>query len=303
MHSILDYAITGGAGFIGSHLAKLLVRQGHTVSIVDNLSAGNTANLAEIKDSIQFHKVDICDLAQLKQVLAGKDGIFHHAALTSVVESYKKEKEYYNVNVNGTKNVFDAAKETGTKIVFASSAGVYGNTDEIPTPESAKLNPVNPYGITKLEAEKLAQKYGKEFEIVGLRYYNVYGDNPATSSAGVISRFYQNVIESKSPVIDGDGSQLRDFVFVDDITNATCLAMEKKTGSVFINIGSGNAISILELANLFIKYSKKNLKPAFAKEPEGNVRASQADISLAKRLLGWKPQNKLEVWIQDLFRK
>lgn len=299
----MDYAITGGAGFIGSHLAKLLVRQGHQVSIVDNLSAGSMANLAEIKDNIQFHNVDICDNTKLKQVLAGKDGIFHHAALTSVAESYKKEKEYYNVNVNGTKNVFDAAEETGTKIVFASSAGVYGNTDTIPTPESAELKPANPYGTTKLEAEKLAQKYGKDFEIVGLRYYNVYGDNPTTSSSGVISKFYQSVIAGKPPAIDGDGSQLRDFVFVDDITNATYLAMEKKTGSVFINIGSGSTISILDLANLFIKYSKKNLKPLFAKEPEGNVRASQADISLAKRLLGWQPQTKLEVWIQSLFKK
>ena len=261
------------------------------------------ANLANVQDRIELHKVNICDISQLKKVLAGKDGIFHHAALTSVAESYKKEKEYYDVNVNGTKNVFDAAKETGTKVVFASSAGVYGNTNEIPTPESAKLNPVNPYGTTKLEAEKLAQKYGKEFEIVGLRYYNVYGDNPARSSAGVISRFYQNVIVSKPPVIDGDGSQIRDFVFVDDITNATYLAMEKKTGSVFVNIGSGIAVSILDLANLFIKYSKENLKPVFAKGPQGNVRASQADISLAKRLLGWQPQTKLEEWIQSLFKK
>lgn len=297
----MDYAITGGAGFIGSHLAKMLVRQGHTVSIVDNLSGGSMANLSEIKDRIQFHNVDICDDAKLKQVLAGKDGIFHHAALTSVAESYKNEKEYYNVNVNGTRNVFDAAGETGTKIVFASSAGVYGKTVKIPTPESAELKPVNPYGITKLEAEKLAQKYGKDFEIVGLRYYNVYGDNPTASSSGVISKFYQNVVASESPVIDGDGLQVRDFVFVDDITNATYLAMEKKTGSVFINVGSGDAISILDLAHLFIKYSKKNLKPIFTKEPEGNVRASQADISLAKRLLGWQPQTKLEVWVESLF--
>ncbi len=297
----MDYVITGGAGFIGSHLAKFLVGQDHNVTIIDNLSAGNMSNLSQIKNKIKFHDIDIRDGTKLKKVLAGKDGIFHHAALTSVGESYKKEKEYFDVNVNGTKNVFDIAKETGTKTVFASSSGVYGNTDTIPTPESANLKPLNPYGITKLEAEKMAQRCGKGFDIVGLRYYNVYGDNPTT--AGVISKFYQNVIASKPPVIEGDGLQLRDFVFIDDITNATYLAMEKKTGSVFINIGSGAAISILELANLFIKHSKKSLKPVFEREPEGNARASQADISLAKKLLGWKPQTKLEEWVENLFKK
>ena len=295
----MNYIITGGAGFIGSHLAKFLVGEGHRVTIVDNLSAGNISNLSKIKDKIKFHDIDIRDGEKLKKVLAGMDGIFHHAALTSVAESYKKEKEYFDVNVNGTKNVFDAAKETGTKVVFASSAGVYGNNVPIPTPESAELKPVNPYGTTKLEAEKMAQKYGKGFDIVGLRYYNVYGDNPTT--AGVVSKFYQNIISNKPPVIEGDGSQLRDFVFIDDIINATYIAMKKKTGTVFINIGSGTATSILELANLFITYSKKNFRPVFEGEIEGNVRASQADISLAKRLLGWEPQTKLKEWVERLF--
>ena len=298
---MLNYIITGGAGFIGSHLAKMLLQQGHTVDVISNLSAENPSNLSEIKDRIKFHKIDIRDSTELKKVLAAKDGIFHHAALTSVAESYQKESEYKSVNVQGTKNIFDTAKETGTKVVFASSSSVYGNTSTIPTPESTELKPVNPYGITKLEAEILAQQYGKEFDIVGLRYYNVYGANPATSNAGVMSKFYRNVIANKPPVIDGDGSQIRDFVHIDDVTNATCLAMEKKTGSVFINIGSGTATSILDLANLFIKYSKKNLRPVFEKGPDGNVEASQADISLAKRLLGWQPQSKLEEWIESLF--
>ncbi len=297
----MNYIITGGAGFVGCHLAKVLLDQGHTVDVIDNLSTGNISNLTKIKDKIKFHKTDIRNVADLDKVLAGKDGIFHHAALTSVTESYQKEQEYRDVNVQGTKNIFDIAKKSGTKVVFASSAGVYGNTNIIPTPESAEPRPVNPYGITKLDAEKLAQNYGKEFDIVGLRYYNIYGNNAAASSAGVISKFYQNISSNKPPVIDGDGTQIRDFVHIDDITNATYLAMEKKTGSVFINIGSGEATSILDLANLFIKYSKKDLRPVFEKEVQGNVRASQADISLAKRLLGWQPQTKLAEWIQSLF--
>jgi UDP-glucose 4-epimerase len=297
----MDYAITGGAGFIGSHLARMLLQQGHAVSVIDNFSEGNLASLSGIADKIQFYNIDICEFAKLKKVLAGKDGIFHHAALTSVGKSYQNEKEYFDVNVNGTKNVFDAAKETGTKVVFASSSAVYGNTDTVPTPESASLKPTNPYGRTKLGAELLAKKYGKDFDIVGLRYYNVYGTG--TTTAGVISKFYHNIISGRPPVIEGDGLQLRDFVFIDDITNATCFAMEKKTDSVFINIGSGIATPILDLANLFIKHSKKNLKPIFEKEPEGNTRESHANISLAKRLLEWKPQTKLEVWIEDLFKK
>ncbi|MFZ1076171.1 MAG: NAD-dependent epimerase/dehydratase family protein [Nitrosotalea sp.] len=295
----MDYVVTGGAGFIGSNLTKLLLQQGHKVDVIDNLSTGNRSNLSGIEDKIKFHNIDIRNDSEL-DILAGKDGIFHHAALTSVIQSYQKEKEYFDVNVNGTKNIFEIAQKTGTKVVFASSAGVYGNTSTIPTLESAELKPVNPYGVTKLKAELLAKKY--KCDLVGLRYYNVYGNNPAISSSGVISRFYQNIIANKPPVIDGDGQQLRDFVFVGDVVRATISAMEKDTGSAFINIGSGTTTSILDLANLFIKYSKKNLEPIFQKEPEGNVRASQADISLAKRLLGWEPETKLEEWVQNLFK-
>ncbi len=249
----MDYIITGGAGFIGSHLARVLLQQGHTVDVVDNLSTGNLLNLSEIKDKIKFHNIDIRDGVNLKKILAGKDGIFHHAALTSVIQSYQKEKEYFDVNVNGTQNIFEIAKKAGIKVVFASSSGVYGNTGTIPTPESAKLEPVNPYGITKMKAELLAEKY-KECDLVGLRYYNVYGYNPTSLPSGVISRFYQNMIANKPLMIDGDGMQLRDFVFVGDVVQATVSAMEKDTGSGFINIGSGTATSILDLANLFIKH-------------------------------------------------
>lgn len=298
---LMNYIITGGAGFIGSHLARFLLEKGDSVSIIDNLSRGNISNLDDILDKASFHNLDILDYENLEKILQDADGIFHHAALTSVPESYVKQKEYEDVNFTGTENIFKIAKKFHIKTVFASSSSVYGNTKTVPTSESEKRNPINPYGMTKLRAENLAEDYSKYCDIVGLRYYNVYGEGMTSTGAGVISQFYQKIQNQKPPVIDGNGEQLRDFVFIGDVIKATTEAMEKDIGSCFINIGSGIAISIICLANLFIKYSGLNLKPTFVPEKEGNVRASQADIFLAKKLLGWQPQTKLEDWIKSLY--
>jgi len=297
----MNYVITGGAGFIGSHLARALLEKGHSVKIIDNLSTGTKSNLDGILDKVSFHDIDVLDYPSLEKVLQGNQGIFHLAALTSVPESYLKQKEYHDVNVKGTENVFQIAEKFHIKTIFASSSSVYGNTKNVPTLESEKKNPINPYGMTKLEAEDLAVQYSKHYDIVGLRYYNVYGQD-MTTGAGVITQFYQNIQRQKPPVIDGDGGQLRDFVHIQDVVRATISAMEKDTGSAFINIGSGTATSILQLANLFLKYSGLDTKPVSVDEKEGNVRASQADVSLAKRLLDWKPQTKLEDWIESLYK-
>ncbi len=296
----MRYTITGGAGFIASHLAKALVNQGHSVDVIDNLSTGNISNLDDIKNKISFHKTDILDTTSLDNIIQDTDGIFHHAALTSVPESFARQKEYENVNVKGTENIFQIAKKSRIKVVFASSSSVYGDTKTIPTPESHKLDPINPYGTTKLQAEQLAEKYSKFFDVVGLRYYNVYGDT--MPGAGVISKFYSSIQNNKPLEIDGDGKQLRDFVYIGDIIHATISSMEKNTGSCFMNIGSGMTISILELANLFLKYSGSSVGMTFKQEDKGNVRTSQADISLAKQLLGWKPQTRLEDWIKNLYK-
>ncbi len=297
----VNYIITGGAGFIASHLARYLVGQGHSVGIIDNLSTGNMSNISDIKDKISFYNLDILD-GTIEDVIKNSDGIFHHAALVSVPESFAKPKEYENVNVLGTGNIFRLAEKFHIKTVFASSSSVYGNTKNIPTPESEPLGPVNPYGITKLKAEHLAKEYWNDCDIVGLRYYNVYGNTMVSSGAGVISQFYQSIQNNTPLTIDGNGEQLRDFVHIQDVIHATISAMEKDTGSGFINIGSGNTISILNLANLFIKYSGSNLQPIFQEQKEGNVLASQADVSLAKKLLGWQPQTTLEDWIKNLYK-
>ena len=297
----MNYVITGGAGFIGSHLAKALLEKGDSVKILDNLSTGTKSNLDDILDKVSFHDINVLDYQSLEKVLQGSQGIFHLAALTSVPESYLKQKDYHDVNVKGTENVFQIAKKFHIKTVFASSSSVYGNTKNIPTPESEKRDPINPYGMTKLQAEDLAVRYSEHCDIVGLRYYNVYGQDMITGT-GVITQFYQNIQRQKPPVIDGDGGQLRDFVHIQDVVRGTISAMEKNIGSTFINIGSGTVTSILQLANLFIKYSRVDIKPVSVNEKEGNVRASQADISLAKRLLDWKPQTTLEDWIESLFK-
>ena len=299
---LMNYTITGGAGFIGSHLAKFLASRGDSVSVIDDLSTGIMSNLDDVNDKITFHDVNILDLQKLEEIVKDSEGIFHHAALVSVPESYLKQREYHDVNVKGTENIFQVAKKFHIKTVFASSSSVYGNTKIIPTPESEKRAPINPYGITKLEAENLAMQYSKYCDIVGLRYYNVYGNAMTSTGSGVITQFYQNVQKCAPPVIDGGGNQLRDFVHIDDVVRATVSAMEKNTGSVFINIGSGTATSIVHLADLFIKYSGMKVKPVFVNEKEGNVRASQADILLAKKLLDWKPQTTLEDWIESLFK-
>ncbi|SHO42790.1 NAD-binding protein [Nitrosotalea sinensis] len=296
----MRYTITGGAGFIGSHLAKALVSKGHSVDVIDNLSTGSMSNLDDIKNKISFHKTDILDADSLEGIIQNTDGIFHHAALTSVPESFTRQQEYENVNVNGTENIFKIAKKLHVKVVFASSSSVYGDTKTIPTKESHKLDPINPYGITKLNAEQLATKYLQFFDVVGLRYYNVYGDT--MPGAGVISKFYYCIQNNMPLEIDGDGKQLRDFVYIDDVVNATISSMEKNTGSCFINVGSGVATSILELANLFLKYSGSASKIIFKQQDKGNVMTSQADILFAKQLLGWKPQTTLEDWIKNLYK-
>lgn len=288
----MKLAVTGGAGFIGSHLAKEIIRQDHTPIIIDNLFRGNLDNLKPIRD-YEFHKVDIRDFQKLRDVLKDVDGIFHEAALTDVQESFTKQQEYVDVNVKGTENIFKIAKEFGIKVVYASSSSVYGNPKKIPISEDSERKPINPYGNTKLEDEFLAEKYSKEASIIGLRYFNVYGKGQTGSYAGVITKFLNRLKQKMSPIIFGDGSQVRDFIFVEDIAKANIAAMKSSVKSGFFNIGTGNTISILGLAHTLIEFSESQLLPIYEKPLEGDVQNSQADITLAKKTLGWQYQTEL----------
>jgi len=298
----VKFAVTGGAGFIGSHITKFLVNNGFEVKVIDNMYRGKNENLVEIKHKIEFSNIDILNFEEIRNELKETNGIFHEAALTVVPESFEKEDEYRKVNVNGTENIFKIANEFNIKVVYASSSSIYGNTKSIQISEEHAKNPINPYGVTKLEDELLASKYiSSGTKIIGLRYFNVYGKGQTLDYAGVIAKFLENLAIGKPPIIFGDGSQIRDFIFIKDIAKANLTAMNSSIDHGFFNIGTGNAISIKELAFLMIKLSGKSVEPVYDNLPEGDIKNSLADISLAKKLLSWKPETNLEEGLGTLF--
>ncbi|MGI0073194.1 MAG: NAD-dependent epimerase/dehydratase family protein [Nitrosotalea sp.] len=292
--------VTGGAGFIGSHLVEYLVSKGHSVVVVDNLHSGKIENLSSVNEKIVFHKMDILEYDKLRNLSKDMDGIFHEAALTVVQESFVKPKEYHLVNVTGTENIFKIAKEFGLKVVYASSSSVYGNPERIPIKEDSKRRSLNPYGETKIQDELLAEEYSKQVKVIGLRYFNVYGKGQSISYAGVITKFLEGVRNHQPPIIYGDGLQVRDFVYVGDVAKANLLAMESKVDSAFINVGSGKATSILELAKMIIKATGLEMNPIHEKPLQGDVKESQADINLAKKLIGWHSEKNLDDWLFEI---
>jgi len=296
----MKYAVTGGAGFIGSHLTKNLVERGNEVIVIDNLNTGKKQNVEKISKKIDFFEVDIRDFSAIENILKNVDGIFHEAALASVQDSFRIPDEFFDVNVNGTENIFKIAKKLGIKVVYASSSSVYGNPISIPIKENDDKNPFNPYAKTKLEDDKLAEKYAKSgLKVIGLRYFNVFGPRQSKEYAGVIRLFLERIQQGLPPLINGDGLQVRDFVYVDDVVNANILAMESDVDAEFFNIGTGNTISILDLATMIIKFSGLKLKPIHQPDVPGDVKATQADITKAKIMLKWKPTTSLKDWLKS----
>jgi len=295
----MRFVVTGGAGFVGSHLVRALSDAGHSVIVIDNLKTGKKENMVKFIDTVEFVEGDIRDHEMLKKKLANVDGVFHEAALASVPDSFRIPDEYHDVNVRGTENIFRLAKEDGFKVVYASSSSVYGNPIKIPIREDHPRNPINPYAQTKLDDEKLAQKYSEQgASIIGLRYFNIFGERQSKEYAGVIKKFLNNIYENKPPMINGDGSQTRDFVYVGDVVNANMAAMENPIKHAFINIGTGHSITILELAKMIIEESGLALSPAHRSTLEGDIKESVADASLAEELLKWTPKVTLNDWLK-----
>ena len=297
----MDFVITGGAGFIGSHIAEQLVKIGHNVTIIDNLSNGKKENLSKIIKKIKFVNGDIRDFDLLKNTLKNTDGVFHQAALASVQESFSKEQEYFDVNVKGTENILKLAREFNFKVVYASSSSIYGNPEKIPIEENDQKNPINPYAITKLDDEKLAIKYaGMGVRVIGLRYFNVFGKGQSKEYAGVLKLFLERIRDKLPPKINGDGSQFRDFVYVEDVADANIMSMDSNINHEFFNVGTNTSITILELAKLIIKFSDQNIEPIFGPPLNGDVQKTIANIDLIEEKIGWKPTIFLEKWINEI---
>ena len=297
----MKYIVTGGAGFIGSNIVKKLVVRGDSVTVIDNLNTGKEENLKSVRNEITFFNDSILNTNLLEKETEGIDGMFHQAALASVQDSFSKPEEYHNVNVKGTENILRLAEKNNFKVVYASSSSVYGNPERIPIREEDSKNPINPYAKTKLQKEELARKYSKNgVKVIGLRYFNVFGKGQSKEYAGVLKLFLERIHDKLPPKINGDGTQFRDFVYVEDVANANIMSMDSRVDHDFFNVGTNTCITILDLAKTVIKFSGLEIEPIFGPELKGDVKRTIADISLIKEKVGWKPTIFLERWIEDI---
>jgi len=270
------------------------------VRVIDNLHSGKKENLSSVIEDIEFIEKDIRDTGSIENYFKNIDGIFHQAALTVVQDSFTNPEEYNDVNVNGTENIFRIAQKNNTKVVFASSSSVYGHQNDVPISEDAEKSPINPYGKTKLDDEILMKKYSEMgVDIIGLRYFNIFGEGQTIEYAGVITKFIDRLKSKKPPIIFGDGKQIRDFIYVGDIVEFNLLAMKSNKSNLLINVGTGESISVLELANMMIKISGLDFQPIMEKSLEGDVIKSQADTSTLDSIFNWKAKSRLEDWLKN----
>lgn len=298
--------ITGGAGFIGSRLAEKLAEKGHKVIVYDNFSSGDIKNLSAIKTKIKIVKGDITDFKKLKQAIKGADYVYHHAALVSVAQSMEEPAQTHKINIEGTNNVLEAARLNGVKrVLLASSSAVYGNGKDIPYKENSQTDCRSPYAASKLIGEELLKCYFKAYglETVCVRYFNVFGpkQTPNSPYAAVIAKFMDLAKNGDAFFIDWDGRQSRDFVFIDDVADATILVMEKgKAGEVY-NVASGKTYTLLSLAKEIESISGKKMKRVFKPKRAGDIKKSAADITKIKRL-GYKAKVSLREGLKKIFK-
>ena len=292
----MRYLVTGGAGFIGSNIVDELVKRGQEVVVLDDLSAGKEANLATVRDKIELHIGSITDLAAVQSACKGVHYVIHLAARTSVPRSVLNPLETNHVNIDGTLNVLVAARDAQVRrFVFAASSAAYGETPTLPKVESMPAQPISPYGLTKYVGELYAQVFGRVYglENACLRYFNVFGprQDPTSQYSGVLSRFMLAVIEGQAPVVYGDGEQSRDFTYVENIVDETLRACEAPgaSGLVF-NGGTGARTTLNQVLKLLEQITGKAVKPKYDAPRDGDIRDSQADVSLARKILGYEPR-------------
>jgi len=292
--------VTGGAGFIGSHLVEALVSAGSRVAVVDNLASGRLANLAHLQDYIEFHQNDIRQLKTLLKVAQACDVVFHLAAVVAVQQTIDDPVGSAMVNEIGTINVLEAARRNNVqRLVLASSCAVYGDDPRLPKNETMPPVPASPYAVHKLAAEHHARVYGELYGLktTSLRFFNVFGprQDPASPYSGVISIFMARAIADQAPVIFGDGNQSRDFVYVKDVVKALILAANSNdSAGKPLNIGTGTSVSINRLWDLIASQAGRQLAPAYAPARAGEILHSVAGIELAGSRLNYKPDYSLE---------
>jgi nucleoside-diphosphate-sugar epimerase len=303
----MRYLVTGGAGFIGSNTVDELVRRGHSVVVLDDLSSGKEDNLAEIRNKITFIKCSITDIEVVRKAMHEAEYVLHLAARTSVPRSVKDPIETNKINIEGTLNVLVAAKELKVKrVVFAASSSAYGETPTLPKVETMQPQPISPYGVTKYVGELYGQTFGRCYglENVALRYFNIFGprQDPSSPYSGVLAKFCTAFLEDTQPVVFGDGEQTRDFTYVENAVQANLLACEaaNASGKVF-NVGCGGRISLNEVLRALGKITGKTLEAKYEPARDGDIHDSQADISQARNFLGYEPQISFEEGLARTF--
>jgi nucleoside-diphosphate-sugar epimerase len=299
---LANYLVTGGAGFIGSHISETLVKRGHNVRVADSFVTGYRRN---IREGVEFLEGDCADPAFAKQIVAGMDYVVHQAAIPSVPRSVERPLESHRANVDGMLQMLLASRDAGVKrLVFAGSSSVYGDTTVLPKVETMEPNPLSPYALQKLMGESYGQMFTRlyGFETVTTRYFNVFGprQDPGSPYSGVISLFIKALREGTRPVIYGDGEQTRDFTYVTNVVDGVLRAAETPgVGGQVFNVATNSRISLNQLLDVLKKIFGSDVQPIYKEGRKGDVRDSQADITKAERLLGYKPTVTLEDGLRE----
>uniref|UniRef100_A0A7J2U1Q8 NAD-dependent epimerase/dehydratase family protein n=1 Tax=Ignisphaera aggregans TaxID=334771 RepID=A0A7J2U1Q8_9CREN len=298
----LRVLVTGGAGFIGSHLVKALLRAGHFVRVLDNFSTGSMDNIVDVARDVEIVVGDVRDYSVVEKCVRGVDVVIHLAALIDVAESIERPDLYFEVNVIGTHNIAKACRGVNV-LIFASSSSVYGDPLKIPIPEDHLLSPRSPYAASKVAGEALIQAFSSiyGYRPIILRIFNVYGPKQSRAYAGVVIEFIRRVLRREPPIIYGDGEQTRDFIHISDVIDAIMKAMSIERARGVFNIGSGKAVTINQLAKLILKtLNREDLKPVYAPPRPGDIKHSIADITKSRKILGFEPKISLEEGIKTL---
>jgi len=292
--------VTGGAGFIGSHLVRALLERGDVVRVLDNFSTGNRGNLLGLEDDVEIIEGELRSYERVHNAVRGVEIVLHQGALPSVPRSVQDPLTTSAVNVEGTLNVLLAARDEGVRrVVFASSSSVYGNQPSLPLVESASPDPISPYGVAKLAAERFCVSFSRVYplETIALRYFNVFGprQDPRSQYAAVVPRFIADVAAGRPVPVYGDGEQRRDFTYVTNVVEATLLAADASDGNgAVLNIATGRSLTVNELADAVGAVLGREVEKEYLPARPGEVRASWADVSAAKGILGWEPHTGLE---------